>query len=75
MVIAKHIDGVEASAVAPGEFRRAATRLTASIRDIARVVMALLWQCGVRRPRWRGRRETPAAWAPSKSGKLNPASK
>jgi hypothetical protein len=60
MVNAKHIDGVEASAVAPGEFRRPATRMTASIRDTALVVMALLWQCGVRRPRWRGRRGTPA---------------
>jgi hypothetical protein len=75
MVNAKHIDGVEASAVAPGEFRRAATPVTASIRDTALVVMALLWQCGIRRPRWRGRRGTPAACARSKSGKLNPASK
>jgi hypothetical protein len=52
MVDSKHIDGVGASAVAIGEFRRAATRIAASIRDTARVVMALLWQCGVRRPRW-----------------------
>jgi hypothetical protein len=52
MVNAKHIDGVGASAVALGEFRRAATRMTASIRDTALVVMALLWQCGTRRPRW-----------------------
>jgi hypothetical protein len=49
---AKHIDGVEASAVLPGEFRRAATRMTASVHDTALVVMALLWQCGVRTPRW-----------------------
>jgi hypothetical protein len=55
MVNAKHIDGVGAFAVALGEFRRAATRMTASIRDTAVVVMALLWQCWVRRPRWCGR--------------------
>lgn len=52
MVNAKRIGGVGASAVALGEFRRAARRVTASIRDTALVVMALLWQCGVRRPRW-----------------------
>jgi hypothetical protein len=52
MVSAKQIDGVGASAVAVVEFRRAATRMAASIRDTALVVMALLWQCRVRRPRW-----------------------
>ena len=51
MVDAKHIDGVGASAVALGEFRRAATRMTASVRDTALVLTALLWQCRVRRPR------------------------
>jgi hypothetical protein len=45
MVNAKHIDDVGASAVGLGEFRRAATGMTASIRDAALVVMALLWQC------------------------------
>ncbi len=55
MVNAKHIDDVGAPAVALGESRRAATRMTASIRDAALVVMALLWQCRVRRPRWRRR--------------------
>jgi hypothetical protein len=35
MVNAKHIDDVGAPAVALGEFRRAATRMTASIRDTA----------------------------------------
>jgi hypothetical protein len=53
MVDSKQIDGVGASAVAIGEFRRAATRITASIRDTALVVMALLWQCRVRRSRQR----------------------
>ena len=52
MVNAKHIDGVGASAVALGGFRHAATRMTASIRDTSLVVMALLWQCWIRRPRW-----------------------
>jgi hypothetical protein len=48
---AKHIDG-GALAVALEGFRRAATRMAASIRDTALVVTALLWQSGVRRPRW-----------------------
>jgi hypothetical protein len=52
MVKANHIDGVGAATVTFGEFRRAATRMTASIRATALVVMALLWQCGIRRPRW-----------------------
>ncbi len=56
MVNAKHIDDVGAPAVALGEFRRAATSMTASIRDTALVVMALLWQCRVRTPRWRRQR-------------------
>ncbi len=56
MVNAKHIDDVGAPAVALGESRRAATRMTASIRDTALVVMALLWQCRVRTPRWRRQR-------------------
>ena len=55
MVNAKHIDDVGAPTVALGEFRRAATRMTASIGDTALVVMALLWQCRVRRPLWRRR--------------------
>jgi hypothetical protein len=44
---AKHIDRGRVSAVAlrVGEVRRAATRTTASIRDTALVVRALLWQC------------------------------
>jgi len=58
MVDAKHIDGVGASAVALGEFRRAATRMTASVRDTALVVMALLWQCGFEGLDWCRRRET-----------------
>jgi len=49
MVNAKHIDGGGASL---REFRRDAMRMTVSIRDAALVVVALLWQCGVRRPRW-----------------------
>ena len=52
MVNGKRIDGVGASAVAPGEYRRDVTRMTASIRDTALVVMALFWQCWIRRPRW-----------------------
>ena len=55
MVNAKHIDDVGAPAVGRGEFRRAATRMPASIHDTALVVMALLWECRVRRPRWRRR--------------------
>jgi hypothetical protein len=51
MVSAKNNDGVAASAVALGEFRRAATRMTTSIRDTALVVAVLLWQCRVRRSR------------------------
>lgn len=45
MVNAKRTDVVGAS-VALGEFRRAATRMTASIRDTALVVTALLWYAG-----------------------------
>jgi hypothetical protein len=57
MVDAKRIDGVGAPADALGEFRRDATRITASIRDTAHVVMALWWQCWIRRPRWYRRRD------------------
>jgi hypothetical protein len=49
------VDGVGASAVALGEFRHAATRMVLAIRDTTLVVMALLWQCGFRWPRWRRR--------------------
>jgi hypothetical protein len=48
MVNAKYIDG----GASLREFRRDAMRMTGSIRDTALVVVALLWQCGVRRPRW-----------------------
>ena len=51
MVNATNIDGVGPSEVAIGELRRAATRMAASIRDTTLVVMALLWQCRVRRSR------------------------
>jgi|tagenome__1003787_1003787.scaffolds.fasta_scaffold20903983_3 hypothetical protein len=44
MVTVKHFDGAATSAIALGEVRRTATRMTASIRDTALVVMALLWQ-------------------------------
>lgn len=50
MVISRHIDGVEASAVALGGPLRSGTRATAPIRETALVVTALLWQCWIRRP-------------------------
>ena len=59
MVNAKHIGGVGAAAVTFGKSRRGATRMTASIRDTALVVMALFWQCWIRRPRWKSRMSTP----------------
>ena len=59
MATAKHIDGEAAAAVIFGELWPAATRMTASIRDTSLVVMALLWQCWIRRPRWRSRMSTP----------------
>ena len=46
MVNAKIIDGVGAAAVTFGKLRRAATRMTASIRDTALVVMALCGSAG-----------------------------
>jgi hypothetical protein len=50
MVASRHIDGVETSTVALGGSWRSDTRTTASIREPALVVMALLWQCWIRRP-------------------------
>jgi hypothetical protein len=50
VVKARHIDGVEPSAVALGESWCSGTRTTTSIRETALVLTALLWQCWIRRP-------------------------